>query len=116
MIREIISAILFILGALIYITAVFGVYKFKYVLNRMHAAALGDTLGLLLAVSGGIVYYGFQFVSLKLVLILVFLWITSPVASHFIAKLEYTTDPEAEGKEFVSVSLKELEKEEKQND
>jgi multicomponent Na+:H+ antiporter subunit G len=112
MIREIIAAVLFILGTLIYITATFGVYKFKYVLNRMHAAALGDTLGILLAVSGAVVYYGFGFISFKSILILVFLWITSPVASHFIAKLEYTTDPEAEGNEYRSVSLKELEKEE----
>ncbi len=112
MIREIIAAVFFRLGIMIYITAIFGIYKFKYVLNRMHAAALGDTLGILFAVLGGVVYYGFEFISLKLVLILVFLWLTSPVASHFIAKLEYTTDPEAEGVEFKSVSLKELEKEE----
>ncbi len=112
MIGEIIALILFVAGTLIFITATFGVYKFKYVLNRMHAAALGDTLGILLAVSGGVVYYGFQFISLKLILIVVFLWLSSPVASHFIAKLEYTTDPEAEGEEFRSMSLSELEKEE----
>ncbi|MCR5824745.1 MAG: monovalent cation/H(+) antiporter subunit G [Lachnospiraceae bacterium] len=112
MIGEIIALILFVAGTLIFITATFGVYKFKYVLNRMHAAALGDTLGILLAVAGGVVYYGFQFISLKLILIVVFLWLSSPVASHFIAKLEYTTDPEAEGEEFKSMSLSELEKEE----
>ena len=112
MIREIIASILFVLGALIYITATFGVYKFKYVLNRMHAAALGDTLGILLAVSGAVVWYGFDIISLKAAVIPVFLWITSPVASHFIAKLEYTTDPDAEGNEYRSLSLKELEKEE----
>lgn len=112
MIREIIAAVLFILGILIFITSTIGIYKFRYVLNRMHAAALGDTLGILLAVAGGVVYYGFQFISLKLILIVIILWITSPVASHFIAKLEITTDPEAEGTEYKYVTLKELEKEE----
>ncbi len=112
MIREIIAAVLFILGVMVFITATFGIYKFKYVLNRMHAAAIGDTLGILLVVIGGVVYYGFAFISLKLILTLVFLWIASPVASHFIAKLEYTTDPEAEGEEFKTMTLKDLEKEE----
>ena len=113
MIREIIASVLFILGVMVFITATFGIFKFKYVLNRMHAAALGDTLGILLMTLGGIIWYGFGFVSLKVALILGFLWITSPVASHFIAKLEYTTDPDAEGTEYRSVTLKELEKEDK---
>ncbi len=111
MIKDIIAVVFFVLGILIFITATFGIYKFKYVLNRMHAAALGDTLGIFLVVTGAVIRYGFQLLSLKVILIVVFLWITSPVASHFIAKLEYTTNPEAEGEEFKSVTLKELNKE-----
>ena len=31
-------------GLIIFVLELFGVFKFHYVLNRMHAAALGDTL------------------------------------------------------------------------
>ena len=45
-IRFLVGAALIIVGLLMFIVEVFGVYRFKYVLNRMHAAAMGDTLGI----------------------------------------------------------------------
>ncbi len=117
MAREIIAAVCFILAALIYICVVIGTNKFKYVLNRMHAAAMGDTLGILLVVIGSVVYFGFTFASLKAILVLAFLWFSSPVSSHLIAKLEFTTHPEHRDAEYRVVELTELEKEyeEKEN-
>ena len=47
MVRTVIAAVLLLFGFFMFGTAVLGVYKFRYVLNRMHAAALGDTLGIL---------------------------------------------------------------------
>ena len=32
-------------GLFVFFTAVLGLYRFDYVLNRMHAAAVGDALG-----------------------------------------------------------------------
>ena len=80
-------------GLLIMITAVVGVYKFDYVLNRMHAAAMGDTLGLLFCLLGLTVSAPDLFTALKLVLIISFLWVASPVNSHLIARLEVTVNP-----------------------
>jgi multicomponent Na+:H+ antiporter subunit G len=37
---------LLLVGMGIFVLQLFGVFKFKYVLNRMHAAAMGDTLGI----------------------------------------------------------------------
>lgn len=70
------------------ISGVAGVFRFHDALQRMHAAAVNDTLGLFLAVCSLIVAEGFRFVSLKLALVLIFLWIASPVSSHMIAQLE----------------------------
>lgn len=83
---------LLILGLGIFAQELFGVYKFKYVLNRMHAAAMGDTLGLGASLTGMILLSGFNVTSVKLALILVFLWLASPVASHLIARLEVVTN------------------------
>ena len=53
-IRAGLTALFLLMSAAVFFTEMVGVTKFKYVLNRMHASASGDTLGLLLAVVGGI--------------------------------------------------------------
>lgn len=83
---------LLLLGLGIFALELFGVYKFKYVLNRMHAAAMGDTLGLGAFLTGLILLSGFNITSVKLALIMVFLWLASPVASHLISRLEVVTN------------------------
>ena len=83
---------LLLVGLGIFMLQIFGVFKFKYVLNRMHAAAMGDTLGLGACLTGLILLSGFNITSVKLALILVFLWLASPVSSHLIARLEVVTN------------------------
>ena len=75
---------------------VFGVFKFKYVLNRMHAAAMGDTLGIGVSLTGLILLSGWNFTSLKMALVIVFLWLASPVSSHLISRLEVVTNENLE--------------------
>lgn len=91
-VRFIIGAALLVFGVFIFIVQMIGVFKFNYVLNRMHAAAMGDTLGLGSSLLGLIVINGFDFTSFKLFIIIVFLWFSSPVSSHLITRLEMTTD------------------------
>ncbi|MBO4299529.1 MAG: monovalent cation/H(+) antiporter subunit G [Clostridia bacterium] len=75
-------------GVIVLSLSVFGVFRFRYVLNRMHAAAMGDTLGILFVLGGLIVLSGFSALSLKLLLTIIMLWLTSPVSSHLIGRLE----------------------------
>lgn len=89
----IVGTCLLILGILTFIVQVFGVFKFKYVLNRMQAAAMGDTLGIGISLIGLMVFSGLNFTTLKLGLVVVFLWCSSPVSSHLIARLEAATNP-----------------------
>lgn len=95
-IRFVIGIGLIALGVVLFITEMIGIFKFKYVLNRMHIAGMGDTMGLSLTLLGTIVLSGLNFTSLKMGLVLVFLWLASPVASHLIARLEVTTNEELE--------------------
>ena len=83
---------LLLVGLGIFVIQIFGVFKFKYVLNRMHAAAMGDTLGIGISMIGLIVLSGLNVTSLKMALIIVFLWLASPVSSHLISRLEVTTN------------------------
>lgn len=95
-VREIIAAICIIAGLVIFLLSIFGVYRLKYVLNRMHAAALGDTLGLFLITLGLLIIGKDVFHMLKYVLIILFFWLSSPIATHMIAKVELLTNKDCE--------------------
>ena len=92
--RFILCALLIGIGLIFEICAVIGVFRFHYVLNRMHAAALGDTMGILMIMLGLAVARGVNLLSLKLLLIIFLFWMASPVASHLIGRLELTTNEE----------------------
>ena len=79
-------------GLFIACSAVLGLYRFNFVVNRMHAAAMIDSFALLLAMIGVAVAYGFSFATVKVVLIVLLIWVASPVSGHLIARLEVTTD------------------------
>lgn len=81
-----------LLGLLVMIAAAFGVNRFRRALNRMHAAALGDTLGILFVLAGLMVIRGFSMDTLKLFLVIAFFWVASPVSGHMISRLEAMTD------------------------
>ena len=79
-------------GMSIFFLEIFGVYRFKYVLNRMQIAATGDTLGIGLCLVGLMIANGWNATTAKIALVIVFLWCASPVSSHMIAKLQMFTD------------------------
>lgn len=95
-IRFILGIAFIILGLLVFVIQLIGVFKFKYILNRMHAAGMGDTMGISLCLIGAMFLYGWSFTTLKVALIVAFLWLASPVSSHLIARLEVTTNEELE--------------------
>lgn len=95
-IRFILGVGFLVLGCAVFLLEVFGVFKFKYVLDRMQVAATGDTLGLGASLVGLMLLFGFRFVTLKLALVIVFLWCASPVSSHLISRLEYMTNEDLE--------------------
>ncbi|MED9968071.1 MAG: monovalent cation/H(+) antiporter subunit G [Blautia sp.] len=109
-VRFLAGAVFLLLGLGIFLIEIIGVFRFKYVLNRMHAAAMGDTLGIGFSLMGLILMSGWNFTSLKLLLVVVFLWFSSPTSSHLIARLEVTTN-EDEEKNYREISLRSLEKE-----
>lgn len=95
-IRFLAGAALLLAGVIIFLIEMVGLFRFKYVLNRMHAAAMGDTLGIGFCLLGLIVISGVNFTSLKLLLVIIFLWFSSPASSHLIARLEVTTNEDEE--------------------
>ena len=95
-IRFIVSLVLTAAGLFVLLSGVVGIFKFKYSLSRIHAGALFDTAGIVLMVLGVIVGQGLDLTSLKMLIIIGILWLTSPVSSHLIGRLEITINDELE--------------------
>ena len=92
-IRFLLVAALLIAGLFCFASAVIGAWKFGFVLNRLHAAGIGDSLGLLCIAASMMLYSGIGMEMGKLLVIVIFQWITSPVSSHFLSQIEYYTNP-----------------------
>lgn len=91
-----IGTIVLLAGLLMFAFEMYGSFRFKYVLNRMHLAAIGDTFGIGISLVGLMIMSGWNFTTLKMGLVIIFLWCASPVSSHLISRLEVYTNEHLE--------------------
>lgn len=80
------SSILVISGVFFLLMGGLGLVRFPDFYTRMHAAGKCDTLGSLLILTGLAIHQGFDLASVKLMVIAVFIFFTSPTATHAIAR------------------------------
>ena len=73
-------------GLFFFLVGTVGLIRLPDAFTRMHATTKADTLGAGLILLGLILISGFSLTSLKLLIILVFIWITNPTSAHIIAK------------------------------
>ncbi len=91
--------IIFFLAAGIFFFSVgtVGLLRFPDVYTRMHATTKCDTLGIGLILFGLCLHAGLSFETAKLLLIVLFVWITNPTATHVIARATYHAEARREG-------------------
>ena len=90
--RVVAGGVFIALGLFIFVVATLGLFRFHYVLNRVHVAAKCDSLAVLL-VSVGLMFFADSVWDIvKLLLIVVFVWLSNPVAAHLICKIEAETN------------------------
>jgi len=92
-VRFAVAALLFLSGLFILGVATLGLYRLSYVLNRMNASAKCDTLASLLILLAIAIMLGVNGTTIKLALLLVFIWLTNPAAVFLIARSEVLTNP-----------------------
>lgn len=73
-------------GAFVLLVTGLGVLTLPEYYSRLHAASITDTLGAALVLFGLAVQAGWSQVTAKLVMVLVFLVLTGPAASHALVK------------------------------
>lgn len=83
---DLISGVLLLAGAAFGVIGAVGLLRFPDLFARMHAAGITDTLCALLILAGLALQVGFSLALAKLGFILLFLWFTSPTATHALAK------------------------------
>jgi len=88
-ILEWLSGFLMITGALLALLASIGLHRFDNVFARMHAATKPATLGLLLIVIGASMQLADTGDSVKLFLVVVFQFMTAPIAAHLVGRAAY---------------------------
>jgi len=86
MISDWIVGLLLIIGALFMLIAALGVLRFDDIYLRMHAATKAPSFGVLLMVVALILHFGGVWLTIEGVLIVLFIFITTPIGSHTIAR------------------------------
>ncbi len=86
LILDAVSWICLIAGSAFALIGAVGIIRLPDVFARMHAAGIIDTLGAGLILVGLMVQAGLTLVTVKLVLIVVFVLITSPTSTHALAR------------------------------
>ena len=82
----VLSSLCLLLGAFLIFSGGLGVLRFPDFFTRMHAAGVTETMAVTLIVLGLMLVSGWGLPLFKLLLILLFVMITGPTASHALAK------------------------------
>jgi len=78
--------ILISLGTFLFFVGTVGLLRLPDFYTRLHAIGKCDTMGLILIMTGLVVYEGFSLIAVKLAMIAVFILIANPAATHALAK------------------------------
>ena len=82
---DIISWALILSGGFFTIVGALGIWRFPDFWARLHAASVADSGGMILLIAGMCMQAGFTLITVKLIIIGIFLFITGPTATHAVA-------------------------------
>jgi multicomponent Na+:H+ antiporter subunit G len=86
---------LFMAGGLFFFgVGTIGIIRMPGPFSRAHSAAKCDTLGAALCMTALIFFDGLSFTDVKLALVIAFIWLTNPTATHLIGRTIYRTEKE----------------------
>ncbi len=85
------AVILILIGSIVSVISAFGMIRLPDVYTRSHAATKSSTLSVLTCLLGAFIYFWVHdgFVSVRLILGILFVCVTAPVAGHLICRAAY---------------------------
>lgn len=93
-IGEFISALLILIGSIVAVISAIGIIRFPDVYTRSHAATKSATLAVLLTLTGAFLYFWLTeaYISVRLLLGILFVFLTAPVSGHLIIRAAYRSN------------------------
>lgn len=90
---KIIAGLLILLGSFLFLASTFGVIRLPDVYTRNHAASKSTTLGVITILLGTFIYFYAKHghFNSRLLLTILFILFTAPVAGHLISRAAYNT-------------------------
>ena len=101
----ILSGLSLSIGIVALLIGSFGLIRLPDVFCRIHAVGMIDTAGASFIILGMVIYEGFTLVTIKLLLIGIFLFFTSPIATHAVAQVAHMMGVEPIGRNLTKRSL-----------
>ena len=91
---EIVVAAMMIIGTFLMVVASIGLLRFPDIYCRMHAAGKAGTLGVSLIILAAVFFFGFTSdgVAVRGLLAIAFQFLTTPAATHLLARASYITE------------------------
>ena len=88
---ELVGALIILLGAIVSVASAIGIIRFPDIYSRAHAATKTTTLAVLITLFGTFFTLLFvnSYVSIRLILGIIFVFITAPVSGHLILRAAY---------------------------
>jgi multicomponent Na+:H+ antiporter subunit G len=90
--REVISLSLLLTGAVFVFIAALGVVRMPDMFLRMSAASKAGSLGASLALLAAALYFYDLAIAIRVIATIAFIFLTTPVAAHLIARAAYVND------------------------
>jgi multicomponent Na+:H+ antiporter subunit G len=87
--KEWAAALFLVSGSFFMLLAGLGTLRFPDLYSRMHAATKAASFGVGLMLTGFVIYYSSWYLLLESALIIVFVFITAPIAAHMLGRAGY---------------------------
>ncbi len=95
MIKDLLIAASLLSGSGIILLSALGILRLPDALCRSHALGKGMTLGLVLVLIGLWLFLGIEQAGIKLPLVVLFQFLTIPIASHLLIRMAYRRGPDS---------------------
>lgn len=85
------GVILILIGSIVSLISAIGIIRFPDIYSRAHAATKTTTLAVLITLVGTFIYvwFGDAYMSVRLMLGIVFVFITAPISGHLVLRAAY---------------------------
>lgn len=91
---EIVAGVLILIGSIFSFLSAIGLIRLPDVYTRSHAASKSSTIGVLFTLVGTLVFFVIHegIFSIRLLLVIFFVFLTAPVSAHLICRSAYRSD------------------------